>query len=210
MATYSYVGRRGAVTAAQSERTVLFLSPHGAARAVIATAIVNRFPAAGLKAYAAGVDGAGAADPIALEMLRAFGCRTRSLRPTPLASLEDSGAQIDYVIALWDRAADEPYPTWARRPAAASWATPNPRDPAGEGRGLVATRRAFVETYQLLQTRVAGFVDQVVLDEADFAGRRRRDRRAGAVPGPGVYGGDVGHPLNLTGARLALRGPSVL
>lgn len=202
--------------------TVLFLSDHGAARAVIAEAIFNRFCASGFTAIAAGVEPEPASHPLALEMLRAYRLPVRRRAPADLEEIARE-RQIDYVIAIWDRASGEPFPLAGRRSTAASWDVADPRRPLAAGAGLVESRIGFVRAYATLRARIARFIDEVNAErggvsEDERLAFRTEDRPAFRAKGPraplpkGALGGrgpDFNHaqPLTLGASMLAPADP---
>lgn len=142
--------------------TILFLSDHGAARSVIAEAIVNRFCAGGFTAISAGLEPEDRQHPMALEMIRAFRLPHRQRRPASVEEiLNRRDGRIDYVIALWDRASGEPYPLSGKQRDAASWDIADPRRPMQAGGGIVESRLGFVRAYDALRNRVARFISDV-------------------------------------------------
>ena len=140
---------------ANGSAKILFLSNHGAARALIAESIVNRYRAGGFTAVAAGVSPEGTPHPMAEELLRAY--RLPAPRPRPISVDEafDTEAQgVDYVVALWDRSCGEPFPATYNDALAASWDVPDPRRPYDAGAGIIGSRVGFVRAYMGLRQRI--------------------------------------------------------
>lgn len=173
---------------AEGRRAILFLSHHGAGRALMAEAIVNRHSAGGFTALSAGLSPAREPFRPTAELLRAYGFPRRA--PRSMDETLGDGPRIDYVIALWDRAGGEPYPCAGGRPVAASWDLPDPRRVFDEAQGLVASRLAVVRVYMQLRRRIVDFV-QAVQSE-----RLRQAERSDDI----VFG--EGEPLRIGGPAM--------
>ena len=150
---------------------ILFLSNHGAARALIAESIVNRYSASGFIAIAAGVSPEGEPHPMAQELLRAY--RLPSPRTRPLSfeeALDTEARDADFVVALWDRACGEPSPAPYGDALAASWDVPDPRRPYNAGAGIIGSRMGFVRAYQGLRSRIEHFFADVAAEQRATGG----------------------------------------
>ncbi|MEL6977672.1 MAG: hypothetical protein AAGM38_03210 [Pseudomonadota bacterium] len=179
LADHNRVDRRGAI---------LFLSRRGAGRALLAEAIVNRHSAGGFTAVSAGVAPENAPTSAVEELMRAYSLPTRA--PRSVEAALESAPRVDYVIALWDRAAGEAYPDAAGRPVAASWDVPDFDRLIEDRSGLVAGRASLVRAYLGLRQRIVDFI-QAVQSE-----RLRQAERSDDI----LFG--EGEPLRIGGAAL--------
>jgi protein-tyrosine-phosphatase len=64
---------------------------------------------------------------------------------------------MDRIVTVCDNAAGEACPVWPGRPAIAHWGLP---DPAAVEGSEAERRRAFADTYEALDQRIAGLVAQ--------------------------------------------------
>lgn len=152
---------------ADGQGTVLFLSRHGSARALIAESIVNHHAAGGFAAISAGAEPEDEAHPFARELLRAFRLPAPHQGPASLQEVVDQAErEFDYVVALWDRASGEPFPTAHRDAVAACWDIPDPRRFSDPGAGLVASRVGFVRAYTALRTKIEQFFADISAEQS--------------------------------------------
>lgn len=167
-------------------KRLLFVSERGAARAIIAEAIVNRYGASGYQAASAGRRPAARVHPMAEEMMRAF--RVSSCPMPPRAFDPEEAASFDYVISLHDQMKGEPCPLRdAFRPDAA-WDVADPRDRQNPQGRVVSNRLAFVRAYCGLRRRIGALLAKLADEHAPahaFNARHadaiRRDAEARAV-----------------------------
>src|SRR5262245_22634913 len=96
---------------------VLFLSQRGAARSVIAAALLNQVGREKFRAWSAGVRPAAAYDPLALELLEH--AKVPAPEGKPLHYHDFAGPKapaLDFIFTLSDTAAGEPMPEWTGKP----------------------------------------------------------------------------------------------
>src|SRR5262245_39105823 len=114
---------------------VLFLSQRGAARSVIAAALLNQIGRGKFRAWSAGTRPAEAYDPLALELLEHAKVAVPEGKPHHFRRFAgaDSPA-LDFVFTLSDTAAGEPLPQWPGRPTTAHWRCLDPERFEGDPR----------------------------------------------------------------------------
>ncbi len=132
---------------------VLFLCTGNSARSILAEAILNRRGAGRFAGFSAGSHPRGEVHRLALELLRAQGLAIAGLRSKSWDEFATPGAPpMDRIITVCDNAAGEACPVWPGRPAIAHWGLP---DPAAVQGSEAERRRAFAETYDALDQRIA-------------------------------------------------------
>jgi arsenate reductase len=132
---------------------VLFLCTANSARSIMAEAIANQLGKGRLRAFSAGSTPLGHVHPMALELMREVGFPTDGLRSKSwdLYAAPDA-PQMDIIMTLCDRAANEQCPVWPGQPITAHWSVP---DPAGESDPPAEPRAAFRLALQVLQQRIS-------------------------------------------------------
>ena len=144
----------------QGPMTVLFLSRRGAARSVMAAAIVARVSHGRLRGEAAAVQPDPAADPLALQLLRnhqhALGDVPRPRHYSAFMSDPDA-PPLDFVFTLSDTAAGEAPPEWPGQPITAHWACPDPVLAASQATRPAERALAYAEAYAVLDRRLRIF-----------------------------------------------------
>jgi protein-tyrosine-phosphatase len=134
-------------------RNVLFLCTGNSARSILAEAILNGRGAGRFAGFSAGSQPRGEVHPLALQLLREMGLAIAGLRSKSWHEFAAAGApHMDRIITVCDSAAGEACPVWPGRPAVAHWSLPDPAVVQGSD---AACRRAFADTYQALDRRIA-------------------------------------------------------
>lgn len=140
-------------------KRILFVSARGAARGIIAEAIVNRHSAAGYQAGSAGRRPAEILHPKATELLRAFHAPPGRRRPGLFdPALADS---FDYVVTLHDQMKGEPCPLRDIYTPDARWDVADPRDGQNPRERVVSSRLSFVRTYCALRRQISGLLNDM-------------------------------------------------
>ena len=136
---------------------VLFLCTGNSARSILAEAILNHRGAGSFAAFSAGSHPRGGVHPLALELLCEKGLAIADLRSKSWDEFAAPGApHMDRIITVCDNAEGEACPVWPGRPAVAHWSLP---DPAAVQGSDAECRRAFADTYDALDERIARLVE---------------------------------------------------
>jgi arsenate reductase len=134
-----------------SPTRVLFVSTGGAARAILAEALLRRVGSGAFEAASAGTDPV-PIDPLALQVLAAAGIDATGLEPSSLDSMQ--GRQFDYVITVCDDARAV-CPLFPGADQSLHWGYPSPAKATGDDdERRVAYERVFVQ----LGERIRQFV----------------------------------------------------
>ncbi|TAN52613.1 MAG: arsenate reductase ArsC [Methylococcaceae bacterium] len=132
---------------------VLFLCSGNSARSIMAEALLNKYGAARFRAFSAGSQPAGKVNPLAWERLRMESIPHAQTHSKSWDEFVKPGApELDFVITLCDKAADETCPLWPGQPITAHWGVPDPVAVEGEGRRL-----AFAQAFAVLERRIQLF-----------------------------------------------------
>lgn len=149
---------------------VLFLCTGNSARSILAEALINRWGQGKLKGFSAGSHPKGEVHPLALELLHSRGLPTRGLRSKSWDEFAQPGApNLDFVFTVCDNAAGEICPYLPGQPMTAHWGV---EDPAAVEGAEADKRRAFLQTYNILDARIKifsslpmGTLDRIGLQE---------------------------------------------
>jgi len=132
---------------------VLFLCTGNSARSILGEAILNAMGQGRFRAYSAGSHPGGRVNPYAIELLQKNRIATGELRSKSWDEFAATGAPaLDFVFTVCDSAAAEACPVWPGQPMSAHWGIPDPAAVDGED---AAKRKAFLDTYMLLQRRIS-------------------------------------------------------
>ena len=134
---------------------VLFLCTGNSARSILAEALTNRWGQGKLKGFSAGSHPKAEVNPLALELLQIKGLPTEGLRSKSWNEFAQSGApKLDFVFTVCDNAAGEVCPYWPGQPMTAHWGM---EDPAAVEGNDAQKRRAFLQAYSALESRIKNF-----------------------------------------------------
>ena len=135
---------------------VLFLCTGNSARSIMAEAILSRLGLGKFKAYSAGSQPKGEANPHALAVLRKSNFDVSKLRSKSWDEFAGPNApKLDFVFTVCDNAAKEVCPNWPGQPMSAHWGLPDP----AEAEGSEAEQAlAFADGFRMLYQRIGIFV----------------------------------------------------
>ncbi len=128
---------------------ILFICTHNRCRSILAEAICNCYGDGLLEAVSAGSSPAEKVHPLTLHALEAISIPIDSLNSQSWDVLED--ADIDYIITVCDKAANEPCPLWFGNAAQVHWGLEDPSAIEGDEEIINA---AFSRTIELLKGRI--------------------------------------------------------
>jgi protein-tyrosine-phosphatase len=136
---------------------VLFLCTGNSARSIMAECILNRLGLGKFKAYSAGSQPKGEANPHALAVLRKSNFDVSKLRSKSWDEFAAPGApKLDFVFTVCDNAAKEVCPLWPGQPMTAHWGLP---DPAAVEGSEAEQAVAFADCFRMLYHRISIFVN---------------------------------------------------
>ena len=165
-----------AMSAAGKVFNVLILCTGNSARSIMAEALVNAMGQGRFRAFSAGSQPTGKANPFAIEKLHSIQYPTDSLRSKSWDEFAAPGApQMDFIITVCDNAAGEVCPLWPGQPVSAHWGF---EDPAAVQGSDEDKRRAFDKVFRLMLNRVRLLVN-LPLDALDQVARQRELRAIG-------------------------------
>ena len=147
---------------------LLFICTHNRCRSILAEAICNHYGEDLLQALSAGSSPAEQVQPSTLRALQANGIPTDNLKSQSWDAYED--ADVDYVITVCDKAANEPCPVWFGKAKQVHWGLVDPSAIEGEAEAINA---AFNQTTKILQRRIEQIKVWIKLglDEEELAQR---------------------------------------
>jgi len=145
----------GDPTMSDRKYRVLFICTGNSARSIFAESILRQVAGDRFEVFSAGTKPQPELNPMAVEMLRAKGFDTDSLRAKNVSEFQGDGApEFDFVFTVCDRAANEACPPWPGQPMSAHWGTPDPV----KAEGTDAERMlAFQHAFGMLRNRISGF-----------------------------------------------------
>jgi arsenate reductase (thioredoxin) len=136
---------------------VLFLCTGNSARSILAEALLANLGKPRFRAFSAGSHPTGTVHPLALELLTRNRLATEGLRSKPWEDFSQLGSPpLDFVFTVCDNAAGEVCPVWPGQPITAHWGV---EDPAAVQGDEALRRRAFLNAYTVLRTRIQLFVN---------------------------------------------------
>lgn len=128
---------------------ILFICTHNRCRSILAEAICNHYGEGALEAVSAGSRPADQVHPLTLQALIAQNIPTKGLSSQSWDAY--SGADIDYVITVCDKAAKEPCPVWFGNAKQVHWGLTDPSSIQADEETINA---AFANTISILQRRI--------------------------------------------------------
>jgi arsenate reductase len=118
----------------------------------MAEAILNRLGEGRFRAFSAGAHPAGDIHPETRALLQSLGYRTEGLRSKSWEEFSgENGDEMDLVITVCDRAAQEACPVWPGHPLTAHWGF---EDPAAFCGPDVESQAVFARVYDEIETSV--------------------------------------------------------
>ncbi len=159
---------------------VLFLCTGNSARSILAESILNKEGGGRFKAFSAGSQPRGEANPHALKELVALGYPSTGFSSKSWGVFAEPGApQMDFIFTVCDSAAGEACPVWIGHPMTAHWGV---EDPAAVTGSDVEIQRAFAQAARFLKNRIAAFVS-LPLASIDRMALETKLRQIGAMEG---------------------------
>ncbi len=136
---------------------VLFLCTGNSARSILAEGLLADLGKARFRAFSAGSHPTGTVNPLAVEILQKNRLATEGLRSKSWEEFARPGSPaLDFVFTVCDNAAGEVCPVWPGQPVTAHWGVDDPAAVEGDE---AARRRAFLNAYTTLRTRIQLFVN---------------------------------------------------
>ena len=134
---------------------VLFLCTGNSARSIMAEGILRKEGAGRFNAFSAGSHPKGAVNPLAIKVLKSFGCPSDGYRSKAWDEFTKPGApRLDFVFTVCDSAAGEACPVWLGQPMTAHWGI---EDPAAVEGADIQKEAAFVTAFKSLRNRITVF-----------------------------------------------------
>ncbi|MEA2876712.1 MAG: hypothetical protein QOF14_1908 [Hyphomicrobiales bacterium] len=134
---------------------VLFLCTGNSARSVLAEAILNKVGVGKFRAYSAGSQPKGQANPNTLRLLERLGYETVGFWSKSWEEFtKPTAPDLDFVFTVCDDAAGETCPLWPGQPMTAHWGIPDPAVATGTNAEVAI---AFSDAYRMLQRRIEAF-----------------------------------------------------
>jgi arsenate reductase len=144
-------------TTATTAMNVLFLCTGNSARSILAEAVLGNMDKTRFRAFSAGSHPSGTVNPLALEILQKNRLPTESLRSKSWEEFaQPASPPLDFVFTVCDNAAGEVCPVWPGQPITAHWGVEDPAAVEGDD---ATRRRAFLNAYTVLRTRIQLFVN---------------------------------------------------
>lgn len=125
---------------------LLFVCKHNSARSILAEGLANQLGAGRLLAFSAGSHPSEHVHPLALAVLREWGCDSTSCRSKFWDEFAAPGAEpVDVAITVCDAVAGEVCPLWPGAPIRVHWALADPARVEGRDVDRLAAFRLTAE-----------------------------------------------------------------
>lgn len=131
---------------------VLFVCTGNSARSIMAEALLTTMGKGRFKGYSAGSHPSGVVHPYAIEQVAITGYPVSELRSKSWEEFGAAGApQMDFIVTVCDRAANETCPVWPGLPMSAHWGFEDPAAVTGTDE---EKRAAFNRIFRQIMTRM--------------------------------------------------------
>jgi arsenate reductase len=136
---------------------VLILCTGNSARSILAEAILTRLGKGDIIAYSAGSSPKGVVHPLALELLKSISYPIESFRSKSWDEFTANKApEMEIVITVCDRAANENCPIWQGNPLMIHWGVADPDRP---DLSLKKQKNLFKSIYLELEQKFTQFIE---------------------------------------------------
>ena len=159
----------------------LFLCTGNSARSIMGEAILNKLGQGKFRAFSAGSQPKGEANPNTIRLLQGLGYDTSDFRSKSWSEFARPGAPaLDFVFTVCDDAAGEACPVWPGQPMTAHWGVPDPAQAQGSEAEIAL---AFKDAYRMLHQRIGIFAALPIrsLDRLSLQNKLRDIGRLGDV-----------------------------
>ena len=141
----------------KSPLNILILCTGNSARSILAEALINKYGGKRFKGFSAGSHPVGKVNPVAIELLSAYGHPMDHLRSKSWDEFTSADAPImDATITVCDNAAGETCPVWPGAPAKAHWGM---EDPAAFKGKFHEKMTVFEMVYRELERHIERLID---------------------------------------------------
>ena len=131
---------------------VLFVCTGNSARSIMAEALLTTMGKGRFKGYSAGSHPSGVVHPYAIEQVAITGYPVSELRSKSWEEFGAAGApQMDFIVTVCDKAANETCPVWPGLPMSAHWGFEDPAAVTGTDE---EKRAAFNRIFRQIMTRM--------------------------------------------------------
>lgn len=138
---------------------ILFICTHNRCRSILAEAISNFYGAGLIEACSAGSHPAEQVHPLTIQALIAAGIPHTALKSQSWDDFENS--EVDYVITVCDKAANEACPLWFGKVRQVHWGLVDPSAVEGDEEVI---NKAFKLTIDLLKARIKALLSLLTQD----------------------------------------------
>jgi arsenate reductase len=147
-----------------NQTVVLFICSGNSGRSIMAEALLRQVGGGRFQAFSAGSRPTGRINPRTLSELARRGCDLAGLASKSWDQFAGDGArELDYVISVCSRAADQVLPQWPGTPQRLSWVFPAPGQAQGTDEEIQA---AFRDVCGQIERKIKGFVKSLSTDSS--------------------------------------------